>query len=188
MASIAPFLFGKLPAHGDFVSRGLADSERAAWDRWASEAMERLGGDDPAHGEIPPWRFIAGPSALGPGWRVGALAPSIDRAERRFVAVLGLGGLSAKAAAGVGLAAASEIEDLLYRAIGERLTAEEAAEALDGYARALADDLARAEALEGGPAAEDRWWIEGDPASRRTGALPPADLLAAVRPEALHAG
>jgi type VI secretion system protein ImpM len=188
MASIAPFLFGKLPAHGDFVARGLADDERAAWDRWASEAMETLGDDDQAHGEIPPWRFIVGPSALGQGWRVGALAPSIDRAERRFVAVLGFGGLSSAAAAGVGLKAAAEIEDLLYRAIGERLTAEEVVEALDRCARSLADDIAQAEALQGSPSAESLWWTEANPASRRTGALPPADLLVAFRQEALHAG
>jgi len=186
--AISPFLFGKLPAHGDFVARGLGDGERAAWDRWASEAMEMLGEDDEAHGEIPPWRFIVGPSALGQGWRVGALAPSIDRAERRYLAVMGLGGLSPAAAAGVGLAAAAEIEDLLYRAIGERLTAEATILDLDRCARSLSDDLAQAEALQGGAGADGQWWTEADPTCRRTGALPPADLLVAFRQEALHAG
>jgi type VI secretion system ImpM family protein len=188
MAPVSPFLFGKLPAHGDFVSRGLADSERAAWDRWASEAMDMLGGDEEAHGEVPPWRFIAGPSALGEGWRVGALAPSVDRAGRRFVAVLGLGGLSAAAAAGAGMAAAAEIEGLLYQAIGERMTAEEAVAALDRCARSLAGVLALAEALDSTPAAGGLWWTEAGPGHPRAAALPPPDLLAAVRQEALHVG
>ncbi len=187
MASIAPFLFGKLPAHGDFVSRGLEDGERAAWDRWASAAMETLGDDD-AHGQVPPWRFIVGPSALGQGWRVGALAPSIDRAERRYLAVMGLGGLSASAAAGIGLAAASAIEGLLYQAIGERLTAEAAILDLDRCARSLSDEMLLAEALGAQPGADGLWWTEADPRACRTGASPPAaDLLVAFRREAFHA-
>jgi len=192
MASIAPFLFGKLPAHVDFVSRGLGDPEREGWDHWASRAMDRLGADDETaarlHGEVPPWRFVAGPSVLGEGWRVGALAPSIDRAGRRFIAVLGLGGLSPGAASGAGFAAAAGIEDLLYQAIGERLTAEEAVTALDGFAQSFASNLALAEALDGRPASEGLWWTEADRDDPRTGALPPADLLVAGHREALHAG
>ena len=36
-----PFLFGKLPAHGDFVARGLTPDAQAAWDDWASAGLER---------------------------------------------------------------------------------------------------------------------------------------------------
>jgi type VI secretion system ImpM family protein len=188
MAPVAPFLFGKLPAHGDFVSRGLDEHEREGWDHWASRAMDMLGGDDEAHGQIPPWRFIAGPSVLGQGWRVGALAPSIDRAGRRFIAVLGLGGLSPAAAVGAGIAATGQIEALLYRAIGERMTAEDAVLALDGCARALEGDMALAEALDARPGADGLWWTEAEPADLRAGVLPPADLLVAADREALHAG
>jgi type VI secretion system protein ImpM len=188
MAQVAPFLFGKLPAHGDFVARGLGEAEQAGWDHWASRAMELLGDDDQAHGGIPPWRFIAGPSVLGQGWRVGALAPSIDRAERRFLAVMGLAGLSAPAAAGAGHAAAAAVEELLYQAIGQRLTAEEAMLALDGCARALAADIAAAEGQGAAPDGDGLWWIQDDPDAARAGAVPPADLLVAFDPEALHAG
>jgi type VI secretion system ImpM family protein len=192
MAPIAPFLFGKLPAHGDFVSRGLGDTEREGWDHWASQAMDNLGGDAETatrlHGEVPPWRFVAGPSVLGRGWRVGALAASVDRAGRRFIAVLGLGGMSVGAAAGAGIAAAAGIEGLLYQAIGERMTAEEAVTALDGFARSFAGDLALAEALDGQPSSEGLWWTEAERGDPRTGALPPADLLVAAHREALHAG
>ena len=76
----AVFVFGKLPAHGDFVSRGLSDAAREAWDSWATAALERLRDGHPdfedAHDAAAPWRFVAGPSTLGPGWRAGALAAS----------------------------------------------------------------------------------------------------------------
>src|ERR1700744_5108989 len=101
-----PFLFGKLPAHGDFVSRGLTAPEVEAWDGWASQAMEALRDASPAfeqaHDATPPWRFVAGPSRLGPGWRAGALAPSIDAVGRRFVVVLGVQGADEAFAVGCG--------------------------------------------------------------------------------------
>jgi hypothetical protein len=86
------------------------------------------------------------------------------------------------------MAAAAEIENLLYQAIGERMTADEAVEALDRCALTLAAALTLAEALGGGPSAPGLWWTEAEPGRRRAAALPPSDLLGAARQEALHAG
>jgi type VI secretion system ImpM family protein len=94
---VSPFVFGKLPSHGDFVSRGLSAQERDAWDSFASEGMERaiveLGDAfDEAYASAPPWRFAFGPGRFGDGWRAGAFAPSVDRAGRRFPLVVGSAG------------------------------------------------------------------------------------------------
>ena len=37
----SPFLFGKLPAHGDFVSRGMEAAAQQVWDGWASGEIAR---------------------------------------------------------------------------------------------------------------------------------------------------
>lgn len=175
-----PFLFGKLPAHGDFVSRGLADGARQVWDDWASHALERLGAASAdfaqAHNAIPPWRFVAGPSRLGAGWRVGALTPSIDGAGRRFVLVAGYGACNGAIAASQGMVLAGLAEDVIYRALGERLTADQTQAAL---AEALGERAHEGEAaglLAAAPAGPGVWWSAG--VAARAGAEPPADLLA----------
>lgn len=176
----APFLFGKLPAHGDFVSRGLDGAGRQAWDIAASRlldtAQSRLGPDfAEAHGQAPPWRFVSGPGALGPDWRAGALAPSIDSAGRRFVLALGWDGLPLAEAHRLASVCGPAIEALAYDAIGQALTADEVLARLG--------DLAESEDGEAAPAplAEDgAWWtldISGAVALARRGAEPPADLL-----------
>jgi type VI secretion system protein ImpM len=86
-----PFVFGKLPSHGDFVSRGLSPVERDGWDGWASEGMDLAAAAlgeafAEAYAAAPPWRFIFQGAS---GWQVGAFAGSIDRAGRRFPIVAG---------------------------------------------------------------------------------------------------
>lgn len=119
MSGLAVFAFGKLPAHGDFVARGLAPGERDAWDAWASESLERarrdLGDDFEAqHDQAPPWRFAFGPGRFARTWVAGALTPSIDRTGRRFVIVAG-----ARAEAllpdGAGGEVAERLETEIYR-------------------------------------------------------------------------
>ena len=97
MTFLEPFAFGKLPAHGDFVVRGLGPAQRQAWDSWASNSLSAAGhalGEafDALFDVAPPWRFVFGPGPFGHGWRAGALAPSIDRAGRRFPIILGAEG------------------------------------------------------------------------------------------------
>lgn len=80
------WVFGKLPAHGDFVARGMTAEDRAALDTWLSvsllDAREAYGADfadrfDAAQ----PWR------AEGDGV-AGAIAASQDAVGRRFPLLL----------------------------------------------------------------------------------------------------
>jgi type VI secretion system protein ImpM len=118
------FAFGKLPSHGDFVARGLDPSAKAAWDEWATSALqsarEALGEDfDAAHDEAPSWCFRIAPGRFGPSWRTGAIAPSIDRSGRRYIFVLGV-------EAALSDLAAEGFEDLVYRTLAEGLSVDEA--------------------------------------------------------------
>lgn len=80
--------WGKLPARGDFVGRGLPARWRSDWDAWLQRGLalaattvesaalrERLGA-------FAPWRYLALP-ATGEVW-CGIIAPSHDRVGRAF--------------------------------------------------------------------------------------------------------
>ena len=89
------FLFGKLPAFGDFVARGLSAPMRGWWDRWCSEAIldarRRLGEDfDRHYRAMPPRRFHMAPPFGDAPWQAGCLWTSQDRAGRAFPFVLGV--------------------------------------------------------------------------------------------------
>lgn len=82
----AAALFGKLPAHGDFVARGFAAEERDALDDWLAaslaEAREGLGDRfETMFDMAPPWRFARHDTG---GWTAGAVAPSVDGVGRRY--------------------------------------------------------------------------------------------------------
>lgn len=72
--------FGKLPAHGDFVARGLTPLERDALDRWLTELVLR----------VPPLPgiglFVSGRDEAR--FWCAAICPSRDRAGRRFPATI----------------------------------------------------------------------------------------------------
>ena len=80
--------WGKLPARGDFLGRGLPPRWRAEWDDWLQRGLglaassfdgdalrERLAG-------FTPWRYLALP-AEGEAW-CGIVVPSHDRVGRAF--------------------------------------------------------------------------------------------------------
>ena len=80
--------YGKLPARGDFIGRGLPARWRSDWDGWLQRGLalaattlegaalrERLGA-------FAPWRYLALP-APGEVW-CGIIAPSHDRVGRAF--------------------------------------------------------------------------------------------------------
>lgn len=79
-------LFGKLPAHGDFVSRGLSAAEREMVDLWLSASLADARATyeelfDETYDWALPW--------AGEGEGVaGAIAASQDAAGRRFPALL----------------------------------------------------------------------------------------------------
>jgi type VI secretion system protein ImpM len=84
-----PGFFGKLPAHGDFIDRGLPRSFITPWDQWLqgciANSRELLGAswlDRYLVGPI--WRFALAPRVCGEqGWR-GMLLPSVDRVNRYY--------------------------------------------------------------------------------------------------------
>lgn len=143
-------LFGKLPAHGDFVTRGLAAAERDSLDDWLAgslaDAREWLGDTfENVYDQAPPWRFVR---RTDEGWRAGAIAPSMDGVGRRYPVVAGLEGVDGGEAAGV----AEAVEALLYAALGEGWSADRLVEALAASGPA---------AMATEAASGDRWWTLG---------------------------
>lgn len=81
--------FGKLPSHGDFVSRRLPPGFVQCWDEWLQNVIacsrEQLGD---AWLEVyltsPIWRFALSPNLVGEQSWTGILMPSVDRVGRYF--------------------------------------------------------------------------------------------------------
>jgi type VI secretion system ImpM family protein len=89
MSSLAlkPWLFGKLPALGDFVSRGIDMATRERLDAWVSAEMETARGRwgdafEGRYDNAPAWTFVDRDDAGN--WSGGALCASMDRSGRRF--------------------------------------------------------------------------------------------------------
>ena len=179
-----PFLFGKMPAHGDFVARGLTPDEQSAWDDWASAGIERARSDfgdafEDAHDVAPSWRFVAEHAGA---WRLGALACSVDSAGRRFVLVLGLADLGAAEAMGLGVGGAGAVETVLYQALVSRTPADETLQAVAQIGLDPAD-LAATETLAPSPSGPGVWWTLGGerhPPQLLEAGEPPHDLLLQV--------
>lgn len=156
-------LFGKLPAHGDFVTRGIGRAEWDTLDTWLSlslaDAREALGaGFEAAYDAAPPWLFADDRTG-------GALAPSVDAVGRRFPVWLAVGEIAEDQAS----AAALGCEALIRRALlegwdAERLMSEAVALPLSAGSRARG------------------WWVEdaaGSTIATRD-AVRPADLMGAM--------
>ena len=171
----AAFAFGKLPAHGDFVARGLQPGEREAWDLWASHGLQlaraELQADfEAAHEAAPVWRFAFGPGAFGAGWRAGAIAPSIDSAGRRFLIIAGLSSPDPLPRDGSGGPIAERLESALYQALATNMDID-----------ALRDTAQDAQAQLSGAPHEGRgcFWTLGGPNH------PPSEIAADQPPEDL---
>lgn len=81
--------YGKLPSHGDFLTRGLSGDFVTAWDDWLQRGMIRsqevLGeGWLDAFLTSPVWRFVLAPGAIDHHGYAGILFPSVDRVGRYF--------------------------------------------------------------------------------------------------------
>jgi type VI secretion system ImpM family protein len=86
------WLFGKLPAHGDFVGRGLRADLRDALDQWLSAGMAEAAarfGDDFEHRYFaaPAWVYVDRDRAGR--WSGGALCASVDGVGRKFPVMSG---------------------------------------------------------------------------------------------------
>lgn len=89
--------FGKIPSHGDFITRGLPAHLVAAWDRWLQrcilESRRQLGESWMTHYLTSPvWRFAISPGILGPEGLGGVMMPSVDRVGRYFPLMMGATG------------------------------------------------------------------------------------------------
>lgn len=89
MKAEATGIFGKLPAHGDFLHRNLPSKVVNEWDAWlqtfVGSTQERLGD---AWLEIyltsPIWRFCLSPGVMDDNHWAGIVLPSVDRVGRYF--------------------------------------------------------------------------------------------------------
>jgi serine/threonine protein phosphatase Stp1 len=82
-------VFGKLPAHGDFVRRGLPQSFIGPWDAWLQAGIGVARGTlsdgfDARWAATPAWRFFLPAGACGPLAAAGVLLPSADAVGRPF--------------------------------------------------------------------------------------------------------
>lgn len=88
-AAFPPGFFGKLPARGDFITRGLPPSFLTPWEAWLHEIWriewQRFGDVWPSLVDSGPiWRFAFEGGACGPDAVAGLIAPSCDRTGRVF--------------------------------------------------------------------------------------------------------
>jgi type VI secretion system protein ImpM len=82
-------LYGKLPTHGDFLRRRVADDFIAAWDPWLQQCIadSRATLGEPwleTYLTSPIWRFALAPHVCGATAVAGLLIPSVDRVGRYF--------------------------------------------------------------------------------------------------------
>ncbi|HUQ14345.1 MAG TPA: type VI secretion system-associated protein TagF [Novosphingobium sp.] len=123
-----PWLFGKLPAHGDFISRGLPPELREQLDLWLSAelaaARARFVDFDERYRLAPPWHFVDRDAAGA--WSGGALCLSVDAVGRRFPILLAAPAADATDA----VAKAWALLELVFSALGESWDAARLHEAL----------------------------------------------------------
>lgn len=131
--SLAAGLYGKLPAHGDFIARGWRPAETAGLDAWLTQGLAhaRTGLDEAAFARtmtaMPLWRVWLPPGWVGDKALHGALAASIDKAGRYFFIVAGALGEAADlwALAVQHPAFSARVEDILFAALGGAHDADE---------------------------------------------------------------
>jgi type VI secretion system protein ImpM len=161
---------GKLPARGDFVTRGLPRGFAEAWDSWLAEAMSgsrAILGEAwlPAWLEAPIWRFALPAGHCGPDAVAGVMLPSVDRSGRHWPLTL---------AAVVPGFAGAPIPNDAWLAVLEDAGLE--AVMSDAEPDRVAERIALAPAGFGFGGGSGNWWTEGAPrvAPRRfaAGALP----------------
>jgi len=89
MKTFATGYYGKLPARGDFITRGMPLTFTDPWDAWLQSAIkasrEAMGADWlQTYLSAPLWRFLLPAGMLGPQAVIGVLCPSVDRVGRHF--------------------------------------------------------------------------------------------------------
>lgn len=95
-----PGFFGKLPTHGDFVSRGWPEEVTQFVDGWFSEGINALHarhGDESSEriAAAQPLLMFAPPGVVPSGAIFACLTPTIDRVGRRHLLLIGYYGTAA---------------------------------------------------------------------------------------------
>jgi type VI secretion system protein ImpM len=88
-ADFAPGFYGKLPSHGDFLSRRLPRQFIEPWDQWLQDSLaasrEHLGKDWLNSFLVSPiWQFCLAPGLCGEDAWAGVMMPSVDKVGRYF--------------------------------------------------------------------------------------------------------
>lgn len=188
-------LFGKVPAHGDFVWRGWPDALVARLDNWLTHGLSALratlgeAGYAETMASAPLWHcWLIGPAGE---CMHGVITPTVDSAGRMFMLVAGIAGPAADvwavASQQPGFAAAAEAA--VYDALAGGLDA-------DGLAARLADavpivdGVGRFLASISGPA-NSAFWVPnpaaGPPVALPAQALDAGTLDHLVRGAMVHA-
>ena len=157
------WLFGKIPAHGDFISRGLDHATHTLLDDWLSvevaRARERFADFDARYVQAPPWYFVDQDGAGA--WSGGALCLSVDKVGRRFPVIVAAPAIGADTAHKVALAAL----ELVFTTFSEGWDADQLALALGSIV---------ADSGSGPVPTQSVWAIEADDGTRieMTGRFP----------------
>lgn len=91
---------GKVPKHGDFVSRGLPNTFIGTWDVWLQEAIhtsrQQLGNNWLNYYLTSPlYRFVLSPGICGDLAWMGTMMPSVDKVGRYYPMTISLNNPSA---------------------------------------------------------------------------------------------
>ncbi len=131
-AALRAGFYGKLPAHGDFVSRDLPPEFIHAWDQWLQQSISAsrgLLGDRwlEIYLTSPIWHFAFPPGLLDEHAWLGLMSPSVDSVGRYFSICIAMP-LPASASAVASLYASrawfDELEKLVLSALEEQRSAE----------------------------------------------------------------
>jgi type VI secretion system ImpM family protein len=157
------WLFGKIPAHGDFISRGIDHATHVLMDDWLSAEVargrSRFTDFDARYVQAPPWYFV---DVDGAGaWSGGALCLSVDKVGRRFPILVAAPASGAETAREVALAAL----ELVFTTFGQGWDADQLALALGSIVADKAADP---------PPTQSVWAIEAEDGTRieMTGRFP----------------
>lgn len=125
------WLIGKIPAHGDFIYRGISHAAHEMLDRWLAGELDRARARfvdfDARYVQAAPWYFVD----IDPNgdWTGGALCLSVDKVGRRFP-ILVAAPATAETAGEVALAAL----ELTFATFSEGWNADQLVGALDSIA------------------------------------------------------
>ena len=126
-------LFGKLPAHGDFIQRNLSTDFINPWDEWLqhfiASSQQQMG---EAWLDIyltsPIWRFVFSPGVVDQHSWGGIVLPSVDRVGRYFPFSILMrlpAGLNPLEFLSTQLSWYEHMEDIALRALDGELTADD---------------------------------------------------------------